>query len=66
MAARSTPAFPATRCPPRIAALFQPEGGFVASERAIVAHVTLAQAHGADIRARERVLGWEPRATACA
>jgi len=41
-------------------AVFQPEGGFIASERAIVAHVTLAQAHGADIRARERVLGWEP------
>jgi sarcosine oxidase len=34
--------------------------GLVASERAIVAHVGLAQAHGADIRARERVLDWSP------
>jgi sarcosine oxidase len=41
-------------------AVFQPEGGFVASERAIIAHTVLAQAHGADIRAREAVLGWEP------
>ena len=32
----------------------------MASERAIVAHVMLAQAEGADIHARERVLGWEP------
>jgi sarcosine oxidase len=31
----------------------------IASERAIVTHVGLAQAAGAEIRARERVLGWE-------
>ena len=53
--------FPAYRLPAGHMALWQPEGGFVASERAIVAHTTLAQAHGADVRARERVLGWEPR-----
>jgi sarcosine oxidase len=52
--------FPGYALPAHYRALFQPEGGFVASERAIVAHVMLAQAHGADIRARERVLGWEP------
>ena len=52
--------FPGYRLPANHAALFQPEGGFLASERAIVAHVTLAQAHGAEVRARERVLGWEP------
>jgi sarcosine oxidase len=40
-------------------AIFQPEGGFVAAERAIVAHVMMAQSKGADIRAREKVLGWE-------
>ena len=52
--------FPGYALPSSHRAVFQPEGGFIASERAIVAHVTLAQAHGADIRARERVLGWEP------
>lgn len=52
--------FPGYALPAGHAAVFQPDGGFIASERAIVAHVTLAQAAGADIRARERVLGWEP------
>lgn len=30
------------------------------SERCIVAHVMAAQAAGAQIRARERILGWDP------
>ena len=51
--------FPGYRLPARVRAVFQPEGGFIGSERAIVAHVSAAQAAGADIRARERVLGWE-------
>jgi sarcosine oxidase len=51
--------FPAYRLPARHRALYQPDGGFIASERAIVAHVRAAQAAGAEIRARERVLGWE-------
>ncbi|TDR94967.1 N-methyl-L-tryptophan oxidase [Enterovirga rhinocerotis] len=44
-------------------AVLQPDGGFVSAERAIVAHVGLAQAAGAEIRAREPVLGWEPTAS---
>ena len=40
--------------------LFQPDGGFVASEKAILAHTALAIDAGAEIRPRERVLGWEP------
>jgi sarcosine oxidase len=52
--------FTGYQLPPGTMAVFQPEGGFVASERAIIAHTVLAQAHGADIRAREAVLGWEP------
>jgi len=52
--------FPGYRLPPGHMALHQADGGFVASERAIVAHTTLAQGFGADIRARERVLGWTP------
>jgi sarcosine oxidase len=54
--------FPACRLPDGHRAVFQPQGGLVASERAIVAHVRAAQAHGADIRARERVLDWAPDA----
>lgn len=41
-------------------AVYQPEGGFVVSERAIVAHVNGALTAGAEIHGRERVLGWEP------
>jgi sarcosine oxidase len=51
--------FPGYRLPAASRAVLQPRGGLIASERAIVAHVRAAQAAGADIRARERVLGWE-------
>jgi sarcosine oxidase len=44
-------------------AIYQPDGGFVASERAIVKHVEMAQALGAEIHAREAILGWEPTAS---
>jgi sarcosine oxidase len=50
--------FPAYRLPANARAVYQPDGGFVASERAIVAHVEAAQAAGAVIRAREPVLEW--------
>jgi len=50
--------FPGYRLPAGFRAIFQPQGGLVASERAIVTHVRLAQAKGADIRARERVVDW--------
>jgi sarcosine oxidase len=54
--------FPAYRhLPAATRAVFQPQGGFVLSERAIVAHVRAAQAAGAEIHARTRVLGWEAR-----
>jgi len=52
--------FPGYHLPPTHRAIFQPQGGLIASERAIVAHVGLAQGLGADIRAREQVLRWEP------
>ena len=51
--------FPAYRLPAEHRAVLQPEGGFVASERAIVAHTEAAQSAGATIKARERVLGWD-------
>jgi sarcosine oxidase len=52
--------FPAYRVPAETLALFQPDGGFLLPERCIVVHVELAQALGAVVQARERVLGWEP------
>jgi sarcosine oxidase len=51
--------FPGWQLPAGYRANFQPDGGFVASERAINAHVMLAMAAGADIHARETVTGFE-------
>ncbi|SDA24042.1 sarcosine oxidase [Methylobacterium sp. UNC378MF] len=51
--------FPAYRLAEGMRAVYQPQGGLVASERAIVAHVRAAQAHGAEIHAREQVLDWQ-------
>ena len=54
--------FPAYRLPPDLPVVFQPDGGFVLPERCIVAHVERALAHGATVRARERMLEWEETA----
>ncbi len=53
--------FPGYRMPPHSRFVFQPQGGLIASERAIVAHSNAAMAEGAVIQARERVLGWDAR-----
>jgi sarcosine oxidase len=53
--------FPAFQLPAGHFALLQPEGGFLASERAIVAHATGALAAGAELHAHEPVLAWESR-----
>lgn len=53
--------FPGYRLPAAHRAVHQRDGGLVASERAIVAHVEAAQAHGAEIRAREPMVEWEAR-----
>lgn len=53
--------FPGYRLPPAMRAVFQPQGGLIASERAIVAHVKAAIAEGATIQAREPVLDWRAR-----
>ena len=39
-------------------ALYQPQGGLLASERCIQAHIALAQQHGAHIRTSEAVHSW--------
>jgi sarcosine oxidase len=53
--------FPGYNLPAGSRTVFQPQGGYLLSERAIVAHVRAAQAAGAEIHARERVLDWEAR-----
>ncbi len=50
--------FPGYQLPSDYKALFQADGGFLLSERCIVNHVSFAQSLGADVRAREKVLGW--------
>lgn len=59
-AAELTARYPGYQLPDSHMALFQPRGGFLTPERCISAHVEGALAAGAEIRARERVLGWEP------
>ena len=51
--------YPGYRLPDDHLCLLQPDGGFVLPERSIVAHVTMAQAMGAEIRAHEPALGWD-------
>jgi sarcosine oxidase len=51
--------FPAYQLPSDMAAVYQADGGFVLSERAIVSYVNAAHDLGAEIHAREPVLEWE-------
>ena len=51
--------FPGYRLPKGIMALYQPDGGFLLSERCIVAHVMAAQELGAEVHGQEHVMGWE-------
>lgn len=52
--------FTGFRLPRGFRAVLQPDGGFLVPERCIVSHVFGALRHGADVRARERVLDWSP------
>ena len=61
-AAQINARFPGYHLPLGHFGILQPEGGFVASERAIAAHLQLAMAAGADIRAREAFTDAEPTA----
>ena len=51
--------FPGCRFPAEWMSVYQPDGGFLMSERCIVAYVTVALERGADVRAREAVLEWD-------
>jgi sarcosine oxidase len=55
-----TARFPGYRLPAETMALLQPDGGFLSPELCVSNHVMLAEARGAEVHARERVLGWEP------
>ncbi len=50
--------FPGCRLPEGWMGVYQPDGGFLLSERCIVNHVSAALERGADVRAREAVLEW--------
>jgi sarcosine oxidase len=51
--------FPGWRLSPEMVGVYQRDAGFLACERAVVGHAQLAIAAGADIRAREELLGWD-------
>ncbi len=55
--------FPAFRLPPDMVGVFQSEGGILAAEPAIHAHVALAKAAGAEVWARDTVRAIEPAAS---
>jgi len=54
--------FPGFHLPEDFVAVYQPDGGFIACERAIVAHAALAKTAGADIHTQEKIIGWEAKA----
>jgi sarcosine oxidase len=58
--AELTARFPGYRLPSETVAVFQPQGGFLLPELCVSYHVIGAQAAGAEVHAREQVLGWEP------
>jgi len=51
--------FPGYRLPFDLIGVFQPDGGFLLSERCIVAHASAATRHGAIVHTNERVIGWD-------
>jgi sarcosine oxidase len=50
--------FPGYALPSEMLGVYQPDAGFLLCERCVVAHVAAALDYGAEIHARERVLGW--------
>jgi sarcosine oxidase len=53
--------FPGIGLPKGMVGVYQPDGGFVLSERAVTLYIRLALDLGAEIRGREPVTGWEVR-----
>ncbi|MGE3540805.1 MAG: N-methyl-L-tryptophan oxidase [Candidatus Tectimicrobiota bacterium] len=53
--------FPGYHLAPPLLALYQPQGGLLAAERCLVAHVQTALQYGATIHGREALIGWDSR-----
>ena len=51
--------YPALELPDDLVGVFQPDGGFVLSERAIAGHARLALEAGVELHGHEPVTGWE-------
>lgn len=51
--------FPGFQLPAGHLGVFQPDGGFLLPERCITAHLALAEADGAEVRAYEGAIDWE-------
>jgi sarcosine oxidase len=51
--------FPGYRLPADMCAVYQPDGGFLMSERCVTTYVRQALVLGAEIHGRERVAGWD-------
>jgi sarcosine oxidase len=47
---------------PSLRVVWQPDGGFLLAERSVLAHVTQAMRHGAELHFREPVRDWQPTA----
>jgi sarcosine oxidase len=50
--------FPGYQLAADMVGVYQADGGFLLCEKCVVAHVTAAQALGAEVHARERVVAW--------
>ena len=50
--------FPGYKLPSDMVAVYQPDGGFLMSERCVVAHTAAALGLGAEVHGRERVKSW--------
>ena len=55
--------FPGYRLPSDMVGVYQPDGGFLMSERCVVAHTAAALRHGAEVHGRERVTSWRADST---
>src|SRR5690242_541266 len=53
--------FPGVCLSKDMVAVYSPDSGFVLSERAVALYTRLAIEHGAEVHAREPVVGWEAR-----
>jgi sarcosine oxidase len=51
--------FPGYEFPKGMIGVYQPDAGFVLAERSVLAHIAAAQALGAEVHGREKILRWD-------